>query len=85
MNSGSTEPLLPLHANPDPQCPVGCRVHTVLGEAFATAERALEDALSNKTLAELLDSVTGPAGTTTLPAIADTLLTCKQESMPNRS
>ena len=50
-------PLLPLHANPDPRCPVGCRVHAVLGEAFGLAERALESALSRTTLAELLDDV----------------------------
>jgi DNA-binding IscR family transcriptional regulator len=50
-------PLLPLHANPDPRCPVGCRVHVVLREAFGTAERALERALARTTLAELLHDV----------------------------
>ena len=57
VNSGSGRPLLPLHANPDPGCPVGCRVHAVLGEAFGTAERELERALARTTLADLLGHV----------------------------
>lgn len=50
-------PLLPIHANPDPCCAVGARVHVVLGEAFQTAERALEAALAKTTLADLLQGV----------------------------
>ncbi|WP_254070449.1 Rrf2 family transcriptional regulator [Acidisphaera sp. L21] len=61
VNSGSARPLLPLHANPDPRCPVGCRVHAVLGEAFGTAERALEHALARTTLEDLLQGVAEPA------------------------
>ena len=57
VHSRADGPLLPLHANPDLRCPVGCRVHAVLGEAFGTAERALERALSRTTLAELLQGV----------------------------
>ena len=54
-------PLLPLHANPDTRCPVGCRVHAVLGEAFGQAERSLERALARTTLADLLQEVTSEA------------------------
>ena len=61
MHSRADGPLLPLHANPDPRCPVGCRVHAVLGEAFGTAEHALERALSRTTLADLLHDVAAPA------------------------
>ena len=61
VNSGSERPLLPLHANPDPRCPVGCRVHAVLGEAFGTAQRALEAALARTTLSDLLHGVAEPA------------------------
>ncbi len=61
VHSRADGPLLPLHANPDPGCPVGCRVHAVLGEAFGTAERALEQALSRTTLAELLHDVSAKA------------------------
>jgi DNA-binding IscR family transcriptional regulator len=61
VHSGSGRPLLPLHANPDPLCPVGCRVHAVLGAAFGTAEQALERALSRTTLADLLSGVSANA------------------------
>ncbi len=61
VHSDVTRPLLPLHANPDPACPVGCRVHAVLGEAFGTAERALERALARTTLADLLHGVSAVA------------------------
>ncbi len=61
VNCGSDRPLLPLHANPDPRCPVGCRVHVVLGEAFGLAERALERALARTTLADLLHEVSAEA------------------------
>lgn len=57
VNCNKGRPLLPLHANPDPACPVGCRVHVVLGEAFRAAEHALEAALSRTTLADLLEGV----------------------------
>ncbi len=57
VHSRADGPLLPMHANPDPRCPVGCRIHAVLGEAFGTAERALEGALARTTLADLLDGV----------------------------
>ena len=61
VNCGAGKPLLPLHANPDPGCPVGCRVHMVLGQAFGAAERALEAALSRTTLADLLHGVNAQA------------------------
>ncbi len=60
VHSDTARPLLPLHANPDPACPVGCRVHAVLGEAFGTAERELERALARTTLADLLHGVAEP-------------------------
>lgn len=61
VQSDADRPLLPLHANPDPACPVGCRVHAVLGAAFGTAEQALEAALARTTLADLLHGVTDQA------------------------
>ena len=54
VNPGAPRPLLPVHANPDQACPVGCRVHAVLGDAFGVAERALQGALGKTTLADLL-------------------------------
>ena len=43
-------PLLPLHANPDPECPVGRHVPTILSERFETAELAMRGALAAITL-----------------------------------
>ncbi len=43
-------PLLPLHANPDPECPVGRHVPIVLGERFEAAEAAMRAALAAITL-----------------------------------
>ncbi len=57
VNAGPSRPLLPLHANPDPRCPVGCCIHGVLGAAFGAAEQALEQALARTTLADLLAGV----------------------------
>jgi len=54
VNPGAPRPLLPVHANPDQACPVGCRVHSVLSDAFGVAERALQGALAQTTLDHLL-------------------------------
>jgi DNA-binding IscR family transcriptional regulator len=54
VNPGCGRPLLPVHARPDPGCPVGARIGLVLGQAFGAAETALQDALGRTTLASLL-------------------------------
>lgn len=54
VNPGDNRPLLPLHARPDPACPVGGSVHAVLGQAFGSAEGALQEALGRTTLASLV-------------------------------
>lgn len=54
VNPGQDRPLLPLHARPDPACPVGRSVHTVLGQAFGAAEGALHESLGRTTLASLI-------------------------------
>lgn len=57
VNPGPGRPLLPVHARPDLACPVGCRVHAILGQAFGTAEGALHEALGRTTLAHLVHSL----------------------------
>lgn len=52
-------PMLPLHACPNVECPIGGRVHAVLGEAFAGVEAAILEALRRKTLAGLVTGVGG--------------------------
>ena len=54
VNPGQSRPLLPLHARPDPACPVGRNVHAVLGQAFGAAESALQETLGRTTLASLV-------------------------------
>ncbi len=54
VNPGTDRPLFPVHARPDPACPVGCRVQLVLGQAFGAAEAALHEALGRTTLADLV-------------------------------
>jgi Rrf2 family protein len=49
------EPLFALHRNPaNPKCEVSCRMKKVLGEAFASAEKAATDRLRKITVKELL-------------------------------
>jgi DNA-binding IscR family transcriptional regulator len=45
--------LLPLHRPPEGQCAVGMQIHTVLGQAFGTAEHAMRQALAGMTLDRL--------------------------------
>ncbi len=47
-------PLLPLHAGPNLECPIGREVHAVLGQAFAEVEQAMLAALGRTTLAQLM-------------------------------
>ncbi len=54
MNAGRAGAVLPVHACPNMACPVGKEVHAVLGQAFATVERAMLDALGRTTLAGLM-------------------------------
>ena len=43
---------------PDQRCPVGRKIELVLEEVFASAEQALQHALSQRTLADVLEDVT---------------------------
>ena len=54
MNTGRPGTLLPVHATPNLCCPVGREVHAVLGDAFATVERAMLESLGGTTLAGLM-------------------------------
>ncbi len=59
IHTGKPGPLLPLHAFPNQDCAVGQQIHTVLGEAFATVEQAMQAALQKTTLAGLAESLKG--------------------------
>lgn len=47
--------LFDFHANSNPDCPVGSRVHDVLDGELADAQAALERRLAQTTLADLLE------------------------------
>jgi Rrf2 family protein len=57
MNTDKPGPMLPLHAFPNQECAIGQQIHTVLGQAFATVEQAMEAALQRTTLAGLMESL----------------------------
>ena len=42
---------------PNQRCPVGRRIELVLGEVFASAQNALEHALAQRTLADVLETM----------------------------
>ena len=57
MNPGKPGPILPLHAFPNRECPIGRDVHHVLGQAFASVEHAMRQAMQGTTLATLITSM----------------------------
>lgn len=48
--------LFHFHENPNPNCPVGSRIHSALDSHLQEAQQALESSLAKVTLAELLKS-----------------------------
>lgn len=61
MNAGQPGTILPIHACPNIECPVGRDVHAVLGRAFETAELAMLGALRETTLAALMETLSPDA------------------------
>ena len=49
--------LFAFHGAPNMSCPVGRRIHPVLDGELVAAQRALEDRLRSRTLADLLDTL----------------------------
>jgi DNA-binding IscR family transcriptional regulator len=54
VNPEPAPPLLPLHAHPDPHCPIGRHVPRLLGESFDIAETAMRRALARVSLAAMV-------------------------------
>jgi Rrf2 family protein len=53
-----TDGVMAIHANPSvKRCPVSCHIKPVLDSVFVAAERALEDTLKKKTLADLIREI----------------------------
>lgn len=54
INEGEDErEIFNFHQNPNENCPVGNKIHTVLDPALTSAQKALEKALSKTTIADL--------------------------------
>lgn len=54
MNPAPAPPLLPLHARPDPACPIGSQMPWLLAETFLGAERAMRKALADTSIADMV-------------------------------
>jgi DNA-binding IscR family transcriptional regulator len=57
VNPDRERDLLPLHPEPDADCPVGGKVHRVLTPHFKAAEAAMQQALGRVTLDQLTASL----------------------------
>lgn len=51
--------LFHFHENPNPTCPVGKNIHSVLDGHLSDAQKAMEDSLKSVTLAELAAQLDG--------------------------
>lgn len=54
---GSDEALFHFHENPNPECPVGRRVHAVLDGRLFEVQRAMENKLEQITLQSIIDDM----------------------------
>lgn len=60
-NTGRAATVLPVHAEPNLDCPIGREVHAVLGHAFERVEQAMLAALRGTTLASLMTTIQAEA------------------------
>ncbi|MCB1058194.1 MAG: Rrf2 family transcriptional regulator [Acidobacteria bacterium] len=54
--------ILPIHPSPNPRCPIGRNIQTLLEERIGAAERALEAELGRTTIADLTETISRRAG-----------------------
>ena len=54
VNPDRAKPLIPIHPDPDPECPVGHKVQRVLAPVFQEAEASMLGALSRVNLESLV-------------------------------
>lgn len=58
INEGAEErDVLNFHPNPNPQCPVGSKIHRVLDAALHEAQQAMADSLNKTTIADLCKAI----------------------------
>ena len=56
---GATGQLFSFHEHPNPSCPIGKNIHGVLDHQLEAAQKAMEDTLSQTTLAEVVAEADG--------------------------
>lgn len=60
INEGEDErDVFNFHQNPNTKCPVGRNIHLVLDPALDSVQKAMEEALSKITIADLLEKLNG--------------------------
>jgi len=51
------EELFTMHDNPNPDCPVGGNIESVLDGVFSDAQRAMEERLDSTTMADIIEHI----------------------------
>lgn len=55
----SSEELFHFHDNPNPECPVGKKVHTVLDKRLLEIQNAMENSMRSITIQSIIDDMRG--------------------------
>ncbi|MDO4168949.1 MAG: Rrf2 family transcriptional regulator [Lachnospiraceae bacterium] len=55
----SSEGLFHFHENPNPECPVGKKVHAVLDERLLEIQNAMENSMRSMTIQSIIDDMKG--------------------------
>ncbi len=58
VNVVQEKELFSIHENPNPDCPVGRNIQNTIGPLFSFAETALEKALGNVTIEDVVQDIT---------------------------
>ncbi|MEH7126932.1 Rrf2 family transcriptional regulator [Neobacillus drentensis] len=57
VNVVQEKELFSIHENPNPECPVGRNIQDAIGPLFSSAEKAMEKALENVTIADVVSDI----------------------------
>ncbi|NHC41072.1 Rrf2 family transcriptional regulator [Bacillus sp. MM2020_1] len=57
VNVVQEKELFSIHENPNPECPVGRNIQDTIAPLFSSAEKAMEEALGNVTIADVVSDI----------------------------
>ncbi|WML26189.1 Rrf2 family transcriptional regulator [Neobacillus sp. OS1-33] len=57
VNVVQEKELFSIHESPNPECPVGRNIQDAIGPLFSSAEKAMEKALENVTIADVVSDI----------------------------